>query len=198
MTMNNLIKLFLLAFAIFANYTFAHSDHAESISFMAGILHPLTGWDHLLAILLVSFWSAFTLKKVWLGPILFMCAMSVGVIFSLRQFSVEWFELGVAISIVGLGLLIYIHQKLHLSLALGLIGLFGFFHGYAHADALGDASNAMVSLISMDLLGLLIATAMLHGVGIALGKKVHQFNQLAYKGVGISAVLVGLVMIVAP
>ena len=197
--MNTLIKLIsLLAFVIFTNNAFAHSGHAESVSFMAGILHPLTGWDHLLAILLVSFWSAFTLKKVWLGPIMFMCGMGVGVILGLTHFSVEWFELGVAISIVGLGLLIYIHKKSNLSLALGLTSLFGFFHGYAHADALGDASNAMASSISMDLLGLLIATAMLHGIGIVLGKRVHQFNQLAYKGVGISAVLVGLMMIFAP
>lgn len=194
--MKTLIKLFyVLAFVTSSSCSFAHSGHVDSVSFMSGLLHPLTGWDHFLAILLASFWSAFALKKIWVGPVLFMSGMGVGAILGLAQYSVEWFELGIAFSITGLGVLIYVHQKSNPSLALGLIGLFGFFHGYAHADALSGASSAMVSSIAIDLLGLLVATAVLHGVGVLLANKLRQFNQMAYKGVGISATLVGLTMI---
>lgn len=182
----------LLAFVFFSNCAFAHEGHFDSIGFLSGFLHPITGWEHLLTILLVSFWSAFTLKRIWLGPTLFMGGMFLGVFLGLAQYAITWFELGIAISIMGMGILIYFNRRFDFNFSLALISIFGIFHGYAHANILGN-SSASTGLILLDLCGLLIATAALHAIGVLLGKKVDSLNSLAYRGIGISAAVIGMV-----
>jgi urease accessory protein len=191
--MKILRKLFtLISLALLSSGAYAHSGHAEAISFFSGFLHPITGWDHLLTILLVSFWSAFTLKRIWLGPALFMGGMFLGVFLGLAQYTITWFELGIAISIMGMGILIYFNRRFDFNFSLSLISIFGIFHGYAHANSLGN-SSASIGLILLDLCGLLIATAALHAIGVLLGKKVNILNSLAYRGIGISAAVIGMV-----
>jgi len=72
-------KLFLSITAFvaapFSTLVFAHTGHDVTVSFMSGLLHPFSGFDHLLVIVLVGFWSAFVLKKTWLGPCFFLMGM---------------------------------------------------------------------------------------------------------------------------
>lgn len=193
--MNKLINLLILAgLALVSRVAFAHAGHTDSVNFFSGFLHPITGWDHLFAILLVSFWSAFTLRKVWLGPLLFMGGMGLGVLLGIMHYSLVWFELGIAISIMGLGILIYLRKQFDPNLALGLISMFGLFHGYAHSDVLGGSGHVSTIAVTFDLCGLLIATSILHTLGIAVSAKVHKIYVLAHKGVGISALLIGAAM----
>lgn len=192
--MKILRKLFtLISLALLSSGAYAHSGHTEAISFLSGFLHPITGWDHLFTILLVSFWSAFTLKRIWLGPAIFMGGMFLGVFLGLSQYAITWFELGIAISIMGMGILIYFNKRFDFNFALGLISIFGIFHGYAHANSLGSSSTS-IGLVLSDLCGLLIATGALHAIGVFLGKKMNSFNSLAHQGVGISAAMLGVVM----
>lgn len=193
--MNNLIKsLTLLSIALASNSAFAHPGHAESAGFLSGFLHPITGWDHLFAILLVSFWSAFALKKAWLGPVIFMGGMGFGVTLGIFQYSISWFELGIAISIMGLGILIYLNRQFNSIFALVLISFFGVFHGYAHADALNSGGYRLITAITADLCGLLLATGILHVLGILLSNKIQKLNAMAHKSVGLSAAAIGAVI----
>jgi len=178
--------------ALISGAALAHTGHADSAGFLSGFLHPLSGLDHIFAILLVSFWSAFALKRVWLGPALFMGGMLLGVMLSFTHHSIPWFELGIALSILGMGILIYFNQGLGLKISLGLIAIFGIFHGYAHSIA--SSVNTSMVLMGSDLFGLLIATALLHAFGVLLGQTIRRLNFLAHKGIGISAALVGVVM----
>jgi len=68
-----------LCFLISSSMAYAHPGHETSISFFSGILHPFSGLDHLLVILLVGFWSAFVLNQIWVGPLAFLLGMMAGV-----------------------------------------------------------------------------------------------------------------------
>lgn len=191
--MNKFIKsAALTGLALSSGAALAHTGHTDSVGFLSGFLHPLSGLDHLFAIVLVSFWSAFALKRVWLGPALFMGGMLLGVMLGFTHHSIPWFELGIALSILGMGILIYFNQGLGLKIPLGLITIFGIFHGYAHSIE-SSVTTSMV-LMGSDLSGLLISTALLHALGVLLGQTIRRLNFLAYKGIGISASLVGVVM----
>lgn len=178
--------------ALISGAALAHTGHVDSVGFLSGFLHPLSGLDHLFAIVLVSFWSAFALKRVWLGPALFMGGMLLGVMLGFTHHSISWFEFGIALSILGMGILIYFNQGVGLKIPLGLIAIFGVFHGYAHS--IDSSVNTSMVLMGSDLSGLLIATALLHAFGVLLGQKINRLNFLAYKGIGISATLVGVLM----
>jgi urease accessory protein len=191
--MNKFIKSAVLTgLALSSGVALAHPGHADSVGFLSGFLHPLSGLDHLFAIVLVSFWSAFALKRVWLGPALFMGGMLLGVMLGFTHHSIPWFEFGIALSILGMGILIYCNQGLGLKIPLGLIAIFGIFHGYAHSIA--SSVNTSMVLMGSDLFGLLIATALLHAFGVLLGQTIRRLHFLAYKGIGISAALVGVVI----
>lgn len=191
--MNNLIKsLGSIGSTLFSGAALAHTGHADSVSFLSGFLHPLTGLDHLSVILLVSFWSALALKKVWLGPTLFMGGMFIGVMLGFAHYSIPWFELGIAMSVLGMGILIYLNQGVGFKIPLGLIAIFGVFHGYAHS--IDGSANTSMMLVSSDLSGLLISTAILHIFGVLLGQKIRCLNFPAYKGIGISVTIVGVAM----
>lgn len=191
--MNKFIKSAVITgLALSSGAALAHTGHADSVGFLSGFLHPLSGLDHLFAIVLVSFWSAFALKRVWLGPVLFMGGMFLGVLLGFTHHSIPWFEFGIALSILGMGILIYFNQGVGLKIPLGLIVIFGIFHGYAHS--IDSSVNTSMVLMGSDLLGLLISTALLHALGVLLGQTIRRLNFLAYKGIGISAALVGVVM----
>lgn len=190
--MNKLMKsLVSIGIFLLSTSAFAHSGHIDSFGFISGFLHPLTGWDHFLTILLVSFWSVFALKKIWLGPVKFIGGMFLGAFLGLAHFTIVWFELGISLSIIGMGFLIYFNQRFNFNIVFVLIAVFGIFYGYAHSDYLGNVNNSS-ALIIADLCGLMIATSLLHAIGLFLGKKVIDFNTLAYRGVGICAALIGL------
>lgn len=191
--MNKFIKSAVITgLALISGAALAHTGHADSVNFLSGFLHPLSGLDHLFAIVLVSFWSAFALKRVWLGPALFMGGMLLGVMLGFTHHAIPWFEFGIALSILGMGILIYFNQGIGFKFPLGLIAIFGVFHGYAHS--IDSSVNTSIVLMGSDLLGLLISTALLHIVGVLLAQTIRRLNLLAYKSIGISATLVGMVM----
>jgi len=189
--MNKITKFLALIGSFFiSNAAFAHSAQTESISFLSGFLHPIMGWDHLLTLLLVSFWSVFVLKKVWLGPIMFMGGILLGILLGLAQYALVWFEIGISISIIGMGVLIYFNQRFNFNIVIALLAVFGIFHGYAHSEILGNA-YATNSDIIIDLCGLLVSTSLLHSIGLFFGKKAYDLNFPLHRSVGISAAFIG-------
>ena len=195
--MSAIRKKFLLAVgmlfcALFSTLSYAHSGHDGSVSFMSGLFHPFSGIDHFLVILLIGFWSAFVLNRFLLGPVAFIVGMFLGVIAGLVNISFEFFEFGIAASVIAIGLLLMV-KKYSSKLVLPLILVFGIFHGFAHANLFSNTS-AGVALISQDLIGLLLATGFLHLSGSVLAKLIKDKASLFSKIAGLSGLGYGGVL----
>ena len=165
---------------------FAHPGHDVS-GFAAGLMHPFSGMDHLLAMVAVGLWAAQGKngrRKVWLLPATFMIMLVVGACIAMQWQSLPLVEAGIATSVLALGLLIALAMQLPASLSIAVTGLFGLLHGYAHGLEL-PASAAPAEYA----LGFLAATASLHLAGIAAGVATRdRYASLAKMlGVAISA-----------
>lgn len=181
--------------SFFSGLALAHLVHQPSISFMAGAMHPLSGLDHLLVIVLVGFWSAFALRKSWFGPAIFMLGMTIGVGFGFVGYHFALFEIGIALSVVLIGALLLSKNTLTTNTILVFIGVFGLFHGFAHTDLLSMPAPISFQLITQDLVGLLLATALLHSLGVVCAKLLKQKVQMVAKGVGMASLIYGLVLV---
>lgn len=148
----------------------AHPGHDVS-GLTAGLMHPYSGLDHLLAMVAVGLWSAQISRngqggaqKIWLLPATFMAMLAVGAGIATQWQSLPLVETGIAASVLALGLLTALALRLPTTLSMMVAALFGLFHGYAHGLEL-PASAAPAAYA----LGFLIATASLHLGGIAVG-----------------------------
>ena len=189
----------VLAFAgvvgfLFSNLTFAHPGHSDSIGFLAGLMHPLSGFDHLLVIVLVGFWSAFMLKKFWLGPVLFILGMCIGVFAGLSHISFNYFEFGIASSVIVIGLLLLLQRQFSSKGILVLIGSFGVFHGFAHAELFSNQAFG-ISLVLEDMGGLILATGTLHLLGALFVKFLNEKASVIARVTGFASVIYGWVLL---
>jgi urease accessory protein len=188
-----LAAIFLL---VSSSTAFAHPGHSIS-GFAAGLMHPFSGLDHLLAMVAVGLWAApgNSMKrgrsKVWLLPATFMTMLAVGAGIAMQWQSLPLVEPGIATSVLALGLLIALSLQLPASLSVAITGLFGLLHGYAHGLEL-PRSAAPVEYA----LGFLAATAALHLGGIAAGLAMRQRYALLTRFLG-SAIAVSGVCLLA-
>jgi urease accessory protein len=188
---NVLLAMIACTGSLFSGLTLAHPGHDVSISFISGLLHPFSGLDHLLVIVLIGFWSAFVLKKIWLGPCIFVFGMCLGVIAGLASLPLSFFEFGIAASVIVLGFLLLVRNWFSNTAILALIGSFGVFHGFAHADQLTSSSIGLLLLVQ-DLVGLILATGVLHLSGAFLVKVMKEKTSIFAKVAGISSLAYGL------
>lgn len=132
---------------------------------LAGLTHPLTGLDHVLAMLAVGLWGAqLGAPAVWSLPIAFPLLMSVGAALGVLGVALPGVELGIALSALVLGVLVAGEVRPRLALAMTIVAGFALFHGHAHGTELPEgASGALYSV------GFVVSTGALHGAGIALG-----------------------------
>lgn len=138
--------------------TAAHT-HA---GFADGALHPLTGIDHLVAMLAVGAWSALAVRQVWAAPLAFVALLACGAIAGAAGLQVPGVEPMIAASLVAVGLLIATLHRVPAAAAAALAGGFAFFHGAAHGVEIGGALPMLA--------GLVVTTAALHVAGIAVGR----------------------------
>lgn len=143
----------------------AHPGHGLESAY-AGFIHPLTGWDHLLVMLAIGLWAAQLGREWrWKLPITFMLFMVVGMLLS--TFGVHFFELETSItsSVLAMGLLLLISTHLPLNIRLIITGLFATIHGMAHGIELVTYQR------SFAVFGMLLATSLLHLLGVWLGSQ---------------------------
>ena len=191
---NLLLSAAGFAGALFSGLAFAHAGHNVSVSFISGLLHPFSGVDHLLVIVLVGFWSTFVLKKIWIGPCVFLLGMCMGVLAGLTNIPLNFFEFGTAASVIVIGLLLLLQNQYSSKAILTLIGTFGIFHGFAHAQLFSDSSLA-ISLVGQDIVGLILATAALHLSGALLVKLLKEKTNVIARIAGFASVIYGWVLI---
>lgn len=140
---------------------FATSTAQAHANAQAGWMHPLSGMDHLLAMISVGAWSSqLGGRAIWIVPSAFVCFMFLGGLVGFEHFELPMTEIGVSLSVVLLGLAISVRQRLPVFVAAAATGLFGVFHGYAHGYEMPLMQNKVAYT-----LGFLTTTATLHLVG---------------------------------
>ncbi len=165
----------------------AHTESGAAIGLLSGLQHPLSGWDHILAMIAVGLWGAqLGVPAVWALPVAFPMAMAVGGMIGLMGLSLPGVEIGIAISALVLGGMVSTEFSPRLWVAAVIVGFFALFHGHAHGTELPPGSHAMLYSI-----GFVVATGTLHGCGIGLGLA-HRWKsgRLAIRAAG-TCVLVG-------
>jgi urease accessory protein len=174
--------LLLLCFAATAN---AHSGEGVAGGFLSGFLHPLSGLDHLLAMVAVGIWGA-TLGRplVWALPVAFPMLMVVGGVLGIAQIPLPYVEIGIAVSVIVLGLSIASAWRAPMVVAVGIVALFGVFHGHAHGTELPTTAAPAAYAA-----GFVISTGLLHLGGIAIGlvKELPRGEQVLRAGGGVIA-----------
>lgn len=135
-------------------------DHVHG--FATGFLHPLTGVDHLVAMVAIGLWAGLLGGRLaWLLPVGFLGGMAAGGGLGLAGVGLPGVEAGILASLVVLGALIGAAGRLPAAFALPMVAAFGLLHGHAHGtEAVGGAFGYEA--------GFLIATALLHGAGLLL------------------------------
>lgn len=180
--------IFALVAALIAGPAAAHTGQGDANGFLHGLMHPLTGPDHLSAMLAVGLWSGFVLPdRLWRGAATFMAAMVVGGLLAVAGLAMPLVEPMILASVVVFGLILALvrrEQSWAVPVSLGLIAAFASFHGYAHAV---EAQGNIVGYFA----GFLIATAVLHlaGIGLAQGAARLKHGVLIQRiaGLGIAA-----------
>jgi urease accessory protein len=162
------IALAATLLAVTASAAQAHTGHPLD-STGAGALHPLTGLDHLLAMLGVGIWAAHIgatsdRRATWLVPASFVVVMALGAVAGLSGVRLPLAEVGIIGSVVLLGLLIASTPKLPLWAPMAVVALFAFCHGFAHGAEMPASSSALAYGV-----GFVAATIGLHVAGIAIG-----------------------------
>lgn len=155
--------------AILPQSAHAHSSLPGALSdqgaITAGFVHPLTGLDHMLAMIAVGLWAAQIGGKArWIVPMTFVSVMMGGSYLALAGVILPFVESAIGASVLVLGLVIASVRRMPAWSASLVVGLFAIFHGHAHVQELtsGFAAVAYVSALS-------ITTALLHLLGIAIG-----------------------------
>jgi urease accessory protein len=174
----------------------AHAGHAHGEhGFIHGFMHPLTGLDHILAMVTVGI-LAYQIggRALWAVPATFLAIMAAGGLLGAAGISFYFVEPGIAASVVVLGLIVALAVRPPVALAMALVAVFAVFHGYAHGiEAPLDGSATVYGA------GFLVATALLHAFGVAFGMLVGRFaasqGQIGYRLAGSAVAVAGLVIL---
>jgi urease accessory protein len=143
----------------------AHTGTGAAFGFLSGFLHPITGPDHLVAMVAVGLWGAqLGNPAIWVLPITFPLVMALGGVVGVSGFELPFAEDVVGFSGVALGLAVATRARPPLWVAGLLVGMFAIFHGYAHGKELPAAADPIGYGV-----GFVTATGLLHLCGILIG-----------------------------
>lgn len=158
----------LLSFAallIVPTLAHAHGGAGASGGFLHGMSHPLSGLDHICAMLAVGLWAAqMGGRSIWAVPLAFVSVMTFGGVLGMMGINLPFVEQGIVASVILLGVFIAAAVRLPLAASIIIVGLFALCHGHAHgAEMPGTVSGFVYAA------GFVLATAFLHVAGIGLG-----------------------------
>ena len=177
-----------LALAHTGNDGALHHDIGDALA--AGFTHPLTGLDHLAAMLAVGVWSALTARRVWLAPLAFASTVLIGALLGFAGLRLPAVEPMIAVSLLMLGLLVASRAQLPAVAGVALAAAFALFHGVAHGQELGGPFGGWA------LAGMVVATALLHGIGIVMGLAMKRGHRWVPRAAGAAVALFGLSLLV--
>jgi urease accessory protein len=184
------------AMVVLTPVAFAHTGVGDASGFVHGFGHPISGLDHILAMLMVGVF-AWQLggRAVWLVPVTFVGVMAASGTLGIAGIEVPFVETGIAFSVVVLGAIVAFDVKAPAITAMGVVGLFAIFHGHAHgAEIPEDAAGVAYAA------GFMIATALLHLCGISagflMGKAGEHYGSAVVRLAGGLATVAGVALLV--
>jgi urease accessory protein len=155
----------VIAMLVLPALPFAHVRDSEALGLMSGLQHPVSGLDHVLAMVAVGLWGAqLGAPAVWLLPVTFPMVMALGGMLGLVGVHVPGTEAGIAASALALGVAVCREARPALWVAAVVVAFFAVFHGYAHGAELPPGASGLLYSI-----GFVVATGTLHATGIAIG-----------------------------
>ena len=160
-------RIVLLALAVMAWAPVAQAHMASGAvgGFAAGFMHPILGWDHVIAMVAVGLWGAFLgMPAIWVLPVVFPLVMAVGGALGVMGVPLPGVETGIAVSAIALGSMVAGAVRPPIWVAAVIVGTFAIFHGHAHGTELPNAADPVAFS-----LGFVVATGLLHLCGIGLG-----------------------------
>ena len=170
----------------------AHEEAGQAAGFLAGCLHPVSGLDHLLAMVAVGLWGAVLgSPAIWLLPVAFPLVMAFGALTGLLGFPLPGVEIGIAVSAIVLGLLVLSERRPAPWIAALIVAFFAVFHGHAHGRELPEGTSALLYSV-----GFVVATGSLHAAGILLGAAYRwPAGRQAVRVAGAGVALAGMVFL---
>ncbi|MFP8833209.1 HupE/UreJ family protein [Hydrogenophaga sp. XSHU_21] len=153
--------------------------------FLSGFMHPVTGLDHLAAMVAVGVWSAATARRFWLAPLAFALTLLSGSLMAQGGIGFPAIEPMIAASMLVVGLLLATRARMPEAAGMVLVGAFALFHGAAHGQELTGLQA---------LAGMVAATAMLHVAGLGLGRLLIRHSPWWTRAAGALVTLMGLNM----
>jgi urease accessory protein len=194
--MKRFIQLAIIALFLAPTAALAHVGVDNTSGFMHGFMHPLSGLDHQLAMILVGVF-AYQLggRALWLVPLTFVGVMALGGFLGVAGIPVPFVEIGIALSVIVLGAVVAFGVKAPVAVAMGAVGLFAIFHGHAHGSEMPlDASGFEYGI------GFMLATAVLHAAGIFIGMLIGMssktLGQNVYRVAGGLASVAGVALLI--
>jgi urease accessory protein len=149
--------------SLFPTAVFAHPGTSDTVGFIHGFAHPLSGIDHILAMLAVGVLACVLGgRALWLVPLSFVLMMVVGFLLGAGGLDLPFVELGIALSSLAIGGAAAIGRPMRVAAAMALVGVFAVFHGHAHGIEMPENAGGLLYA-----LGFVLAAASLHAAGIA-------------------------------
>ena len=167
----------------------AHAQSGEAAGLLSGLRHPVSGLDHILAMVAVGLWGAqLGRPAIWLLPVTFPMVMAFGGMLGLMGLALPGIEIGIAISAIVLGVMVGWEARPPLWVAAAVVGFFAIFHGHAHGAELPPGADALLYSI-----GFVVATGCLHAAGIGLGL-IHRWpaGKATLRALGVAVALAGI------
>ncbi len=170
----------------------AFADGGAQGGFSAGISHPVLGLDHLLAMVSVGVISSQMAdlgnkKAIWTVPTLFVIVMAIGGLMGMANFGIIAVEIGIALSVIILGLAIAGGAKVNEWIIYAFVSLFAIFHGYAHGHEIPELASSWQYIA-----GFMLGTAGLHILGVLIGYFANRIADgiatLRYTGAAVSGI----------
>ena len=187
------VTTFVIFFVFAPAAALAHPGHDGAGGLLHGFVHPLTGIDHVLAMIAVGVLAAgYGSRALWLVPMSFLVAMAAAGAIGMAGIPVQIVEAGIGLSVVVLGLMIAFQFKPPTLVATVVVGFFALFHGYAHGS---EMPNGLAGLSFAA--GFLIATALLLGAGVGIGLIVQRrtLSRRLFQAGGGAIALVGVAVL---
>jgi len=194
---NALVLIAASALPIWANAHIGHETgevaHNYASTFLSGFMHPLTGLDHLAAMVAVGLWSALAARRAWpdllWAPLGFAAMLLGGALLGLQGVQLPAVEPMIAASLLVIGLLVLTRWRVPGIAAAALVGVFAVFHGLAHGYELAGDANALPVVV-----GMLAATVLLHAAGVAAGWALRHANVWVPRLAGAGVAVFGLAL----
>ena len=185
----------VLIIILFPDIVHAHMNRGSG-GFLAGLSHPVLGFDHFLAMLSVGILSAqMGGRAIWTVPLTFVSVMAVGGFIGIKGIGLPAVEYGIALSVSALGISLAMEKKLPTIWAMMFVGFFAVFHGHAHGTEMpGIAKPVFYAL------GFVLGTACIHLTGVLIGiissRTVKGSELLRFIGAGIAGIGIYILYII--